>query len=70
MPATRYDDFLQADPSTCASGVDLLAHEDVALKAYFETRDRYLDGLPPRTAFNQIAEALATIVIHGRSTQG
>jgi Winged helix DNA-binding domain len=65
MPATRYEDFLQADSSTSASGVNLLAHEDVALKAYFETRDRYLDGLPPRTAFNQIGEALPTIVIDG-----
>lgn len=46
--------------------LNFLAHEDVALKAYFETRDRYLEGAPPRSVFNQIGEALPTILFGGR----
>jgi hypothetical protein len=48
-----------------AAGVQLLAHEDPALKAYHETRDRYLVGLPQRRAFNQIGEALPAITVNG-----
>lgn len=48
-----------------AVGVQLLAHEDSALKAYHETRDRYLAGLPQRRAFNQIGEALPTVTVNG-----
>lgn len=47
------------------AGVQLLAHEDPALKAYHETRDRYLAGLPQRRAFNQIGEALPAITVNG-----
>jgi hypothetical protein len=46
--------------------LNFLAHEDVALKAYFETRERYLQGVHPRAAFNQIGEALPTIALGGR----
>lgn len=46
--------------------MNLLAHEDIALKAYFETRSRYLRTLPARAAFNQIGEVLPTICHHGR----
>jgi pimeloyl-ACP methyl ester carboxylesterase len=42
-----------------------LAHEDSALKAYFQTRDRYLHGLPQHRAFNQIGEARPCIIIDG-----
>jgi hypothetical protein len=45
--------------------VQLLAHEDPALKAYHETRDRYLAGLPQLRAFNQIGEALPTVTVNG-----
>ena len=38
-----------------------LAHEDVALKAYAETRVRYLGAVPEQEAFNQIGEALPAI---------
>lgn len=47
------------------SRVAFLAHEDVALKAYFETRDRYLRGLLQRRVFNQIGEVLPTVVRDG-----
>lgn len=47
------------------AGVQLLAHEDSALKAYHETRDRYLAGRPQRRAFNQIGEALPTVTVNG-----
>jgi hypothetical protein len=58
----------QADESSgseIATGVQFLAHEDTALKAYSQTRRRYLAGLPPRRAFNQIGEALPTVLIDG-----
>lgn len=53
------------DSDTC-NPVCFLAHEDVALKAYFETRDRYLQGASSNLAFNQIGEALPTILFSGR----
>jgi hypothetical protein len=52
--------------SQAATGVQLLAHEDTALKAYHQTRARYLAGVPQRRAFNQIGEALPTVIINGR----
>jgi hypothetical protein len=59
------DQAAEALGSSALTGIRLLAHEDSALKAYHETRDRYLAGLPQRSAFNQIGEALPTIVIDG-----
>ena len=47
------------------TGVQFLAHEDTALKAYFQTRGRYLGGLPQRRAFNQIGEVLPTVIVNG-----
>jgi hypothetical protein len=61
----RLDDFLTAPP-TPATGVNLLAHEDIALKAYHQSRQRYLAGLPARRAFNSIGEALPTVLHDGR----
>jgi hypothetical protein len=46
--------------------LNFLAHEDVALKAYFESRGRYLGKMSPRYAFNQIGEALPTIMYCGQ----
>jgi hypothetical protein len=46
--------------------VHFLAHEDVALKAYAETRTRYLGGVAERAAFNQVGEALPAVVVGGR----
>ncbi|WP_433189211.1 DNA glycosylase AlkZ-like family protein [Actinoallomurus sp. CA-150999] len=64
MFADRLEDFRTADPVT--TGVNLLAHEDTALKAYHQTRTRYLGDLPQRRAFNQIGEALPTVMVDGR----
>ncbi|MEU2613113.1 crosslink repair DNA glycosylase YcaQ family protein [Micromonospora sp. NPDC007271] len=67
MFCNRFKEFEQVsagEPPT-AEPV-LLAHEDVALKAYAETRTRYLGMLDQRVAFNQIGEALPTIVLAGR----
>ncbi|XKK37731.1 winged helix DNA-binding domain-containing protein [Nocardiopsis sp. ARC36] len=64
MGADRFTEFTQAGDQE--SGVHLLAHEDVALKAYFETRTRYLGSLPASKAFNQIGEVLPTVVLNGR----
>jgi hypothetical protein len=50
------------------TGVQFLAHEDTALKAYFQTRSRYLGGLPQQRAFNQIGEALPTVIVDGTVT--
>ncbi|KPM50380.1 hypothetical protein ACG83_40315 [Frankia sp. R43] len=66
MPAARWEQFTAADSDTHTTGLQLLAHEDVALKAYAETRTRYLGGLAPRKAFNQIGEALPTVILHGQ----
>ncbi|MFD5085974.1 DNA glycosylase AlkZ-like family protein [Kitasatospora sp. NPDC058406] len=66
MFADRLDEFLAAEPDSHRSGVNFLAHEDVALKAYFETRPRYLTDLPARRAFNQIGEVLPTVLHDGQ----
>ncbi|MET8334343.1 DNA glycosylase AlkZ-like family protein [Streptosporangium canum] len=66
MGADRFAEFVDAPAVDCAIGVGLLAHEDVAFKAYFETRGRYLGDLAPSAAFNQIGEILPTVVINGR----
>lgn len=63
MNADRFEEFMR-DPQE--SGVHLLAHEDVALKAYFETRTRYLGSLPASRAFNQIGEVWPTVMINGQ----
>ena len=59
------DQAAEALGSSALTGIRLLAHEDTALKAYYETRSRYLAGLPQRRAFNQIGEVLPTIIIDG-----
>lgn len=46
--------------------LNFLAHEDVALKAYFETRKRYLGNLKDRYIFNQIGEVLPSIIHDGK----
>jgi hypothetical protein len=61
-----YEQFLSAPRHTRRSGVHFLAHEDVALKAYFESRSRYLGSLRPSAVFNQIGEARPSIVRDGR----
>jgi hypothetical protein len=64
MPAGRYEEALAAGDGWGGALV-LLAHEDVALKAYFESRARYLGGLAPTRVFNPIGEVLPTIVWDG-----
>jgi hypothetical protein len=59
------DQAAEAASYANAVEVQLLAHEDPALKAYHETRDRYLAGLPQLRAFNQIGEALPTVTVNG-----
>jgi hypothetical protein len=66
MYGHRFEQFRDTTREERATGVNLLAHEDVALKAYFETRSRYLGTLPTRRAFNQIGEVLPTVVHDGR----
>jgi hypothetical protein len=61
----RYDQFNDAVSDLRVHALNFLAHEDVALKAYFESRGRYLGKLPPRRAFNQIGEVLPTIIHNG-----
>lgn len=61
-----YDQFQETVSNIRLPALNFLAHEDVALKAYFESRARYLGKLPPRQAFNQIGEALPTIVFNGQ----
>ena len=65
MFADRLEEFLASAPAAHLGSVNFLAHEDVALKAYYETRCRYLGGLPARRAFNRIGEVLPTVVHNG-----
>src|SRR5262249_10564774 len=62
----QYAQFRNTLTQTEANTLNLLAHEDVALKAYFESRGRYLGKLTPRCVFNQIGEALPAIVYNGQ----
>lgn len=64
MSAERFEDAAATGGGT--TGIHLLAHEDVALKAYFHTRARYLGALPQRKAFNRIGEALPTVCADGK----
>lgn len=48
------------------TGLNFLAHEDVALKAYFETRARYLGTISAGCAFNSIGEVRPTILNDGQ----
>ena len=61
----HHEAFRRASEDQRRTGVNLLAHEDVALKAFFQSRRRYLDRLPARRAFNQIGEALPTVMADG-----
>lgn len=63
MSADRYEEFRSTGEHL--TGVALLAQEDVALKAYFETRQRYLAGLNQSLVFNSIGEVAPTIISNG-----
>jgi hypothetical protein len=65
MYRDRLEQFHLADAAE-PTGLNFLAHEDVALKAYFESRGRYLANVDERLVFNQIGEVLPTVVIDGR----
>ena len=62
----RHAEFQDMVSQPRVPALNFLAHEDVALKAYFESRGRYLGRLPPRRAFNQIGEVLPTIIHRGQ----
>lgn len=62
----RFDEFTQLRDDDHPVEAHFLAHEDVALKAYAQTRSRYLGTLDHRQAFNQIGEALPTIMVAGK----
>lgn len=68
LPRARFEEFTRQRNEQSPAQVHFLAHEDVALKAYAETRKRYLGALDEDSAFNQIGEALPAIVINGRVT--
>lgn len=67
MPSGRFAQFRSyCRAGGAQSGLNLMAHEDSALKAYFETRARYLGALPQKAAFNAIGEVLPTVLFNGR----
>lgn len=66
MYRDRLAEFEASEQQERVTGLNFLAHEDVALKAYFESRRRYLGALPAQRAFNQIGEVLPTIVQDGQ----
>ncbi len=59
---------LLEDLHRCGTGCDpvFLGHEDPLLKAYFETRKRYVESKHYNTLFNAIGEARPAIVRDGR----
>jgi hypothetical protein len=66
MYRDRLEQFYEDVQEQEGFDVHFLAHEDVALKAYFESRRRYMGVLPACSAFNQIGEVLPTIVSDGQ----
>lgn len=66
MTAKAFEEYEASPIDMGKTGVNLLAHEDVALKAYFESRSRYLGDLAPSQAFNQIGEVRPTILHDGQ----
>ncbi len=69
MLPSRLKDFYDDKNNRQQLSLNFLAHEDVALKAYFETRKRYLGSLASRRIFNQIGEVLPAIM-HGGQVAG
>jgi hypothetical protein len=61
----RFEESTRAGSALSLAQVHFLAYEDVALKAYAETRTRYLGGVAERAAFNQIGEALLSSSVVG-----
>ena len=66
MHQRNLESFRESAGHLHTTGTNLLAHEDVALKAYHQTRQRYLGPLPPARVFNSIGEALPAIVHDGQ----
>ena len=66
MLRESYEEFLAMPHHALRTGFHFLAHEDVALKAYFESRGRYLDRAKPSAVFNQIGEVRPSIIHDGR----
>ena len=66
MLRSDYERFLSSPHHSRRSGIHFLAHEDVALKAYFESRSRYLGSLHSSAVFNQIGEVRPSIIYDGR----
>ncbi len=65
MLSARLQDFY-ANRQEFTLPPNFLAHEDVVLKAYFETRKRYLGDISPKRVFNQIGEVLPAIIGNGQ----
>jgi Winged helix DNA-binding domain len=67
MHQRNFESFRESAGHLHTTGINLLAHEDVALKAYHQTRQRYLGPLPPARAFNSIGEALPAVLHDGQA---
>lgn len=66
MLPSRLEEFYERREPRSSPFLNFLAHEDVALKAYSETRPRYLGTLEQRRIFNQIGEVLPAIIQDGK----
>ncbi len=53
-------------PHLTSDAAHVVAYEDPAVKAYFATRERYLDGAPARSLFWHAGESLACVFVAGR----
>lgn len=66
MLETEYPNLINYSPLK-DDWVALLAYEDPALKAYYETRHRYVDSKYYNLLFNQIGEVRASIIYNGKA---
>jgi len=65
LPEDQLDDLYTHEAAPLL-WIQLLAHEDPSLKAYYGTRWRYVDQADYSQLFNAIGEARASIMIDGR----
>jgi hypothetical protein len=65
MDRRQFERFQQTADGMSSTGINLLAHEDVALKAYHQTRRRYLGRVHQHVVFNSIGEARPAVLHDG-----
>lgn len=65
MSLVAHHSIERAMPESSEGRVDVLAYEDPAIKAFYESRPRYLRDVPARALFWHAGEALASVLLDG-----